>query len=277
MLLPLAVVELVAPLASAGEALARVEASASRVLALLRRPDPVPEPASPAPLPAHADLALAGATVGWPGAGPQVTDVDLVVREGERVAVRGPSGSGKSTVAALLVGFLAPSAGTYAVGGTDAAALGGDGVRRRVTWCQQDPWFAESTLADNLRIADPTATDQDLVAALRVAQLGRWFDRLPDGLATRLARDASAMSGGERQRLAVARALLGGQGAVVLDEPTAHLDEATATALMADLLEATADRAVVVIAHGDAAVGLDRSYELQPTGDGPSTWHGEHG
>lgn len=271
-LLPLAVAELVGPLAAAGEALARVEASASRVLALLRRPDPVPSPAHPAPLPGSAALALHDVSVAWPDSAPQVGGIDLSVQEGHRVAVTGPSGSGKSTIAALLVAFLPAAAGRYEVGGTDAAALGGDAVRRRVTWCQQDPWFADSTLADNLRIAHPEATDDELHQALRVAHLDDWAARLPGGLATRLARDAGAMSGGERQRLALARALLGGQGAMVLDEPTAHLDEQTAAAVMADLLAATADRAVVVIAHDAATTGIERSYRVEPQPTGPAAW-----
>lgn len=271
-LLPLVVVDLVGPLAAAGEALARVEASASRVLALLRRPDPVREPASPAPLPAGADLALDGVAVGWPGGPLQVDGIDLRVPEGGRAVITGPSGSGKSTIAALLVGFLPPARGRYRVGGTPADELGGDAVRRRVTWCQQDPWFADSTLADNLRIAAPEAGDDELYAALDVAHLGDWARGLPDGLETRLARDAATLSGGERQRLALARALLGGQRAIVLDEPTSHLDAANARVVMRDLLAATADRAVVVIAHGDAAEALGPVHHLDPTDDGPSRW-----
>ena len=125
------------------------------------------------------------------------------------------------------------------MGGTDTALLGGEEVRRLVTWCQQDPWFADSTLADNLRIASATATESDLWDALRTVHLDAWAERLPEGLATRLDRDAAAMSGGERQRLALARALVGGHGAIVLDEPTAHLDGTTATAVLTDLLAAT--------------------------------------
>jgi ATP-binding cassette subfamily C protein CydCD len=272
-LLPLAVVELVAPLAPAGEALARVEASATRVLALLRRPDPVIEPEQPAPAPAGADLAFDDVAVGWPGGQVQVTGVDLAVAEGERVVITGPSGSGKSTLAALAVAFLAPRSGRYEVGGTDAAQLGGDRVRQHVSWCQQDPWFADSTVADNLRVARPEATDAELWAALESAHLDTWVRSLPDGLETRLERDASAMSGGQRQRLALARALLGGQRALVLDEPTSHLDERTAEAVLTDLLHATRDRAVVVIAHGALAPESTATWELRTHGTGPSTWH----
>ena len=270
-LLPLAVLELAATLAPAGDVLARVEAAAERVQALLGRPDPVPEAADPVPPPGRGDLALEQVALAWPGTAPQVAGVDLQVAEGERVVVRGPSGSGKSTIAAGLVRFLAPTAGAYRVGGTPAGDLGGEGVRRTVTWCPQDPWFADSTLADNLRIARPDATDEELWDALAVVHLDRWAMTLPAGLGTRLDRDASAMSGGERQRLALARALLGGQRAVVLDEPTSHLDGPTASAVLGDLLAATGDRAVVLITH-DPETRLGRGWRVDATVGGPSRW-----
>jgi ABC-type bacteriocin/lantibiotic exporter with double-glycine peptidase domain len=273
-LLPIAVVELVAPLIGAGEALARVEAAASRVRALLHRPDPVSEPERPAAPSGRADLTLHDVAVGWPDGPLQVRGVELRVAEGERVVVTGPSGSGKSTLAAALVRFLDPEHGTYAVGGVPAGDLGGDAVRRSVTWCEQDPWFADSTLADNLRIADPAATDEDLWAALDAVHLGPWARHLPRGLDTRLARDAATLSGGERQRLALARALVGGRRAVVFDEPTAHLDPPTAAAVGRDLLAATAERAVVLITHDPELAGTGPLFELVPDADGPARWRG---
>ncbi|HWJ63816.1 MAG TPA: thiol reductant ABC exporter subunit CydC, partial [Acidimicrobiales bacterium] len=279
-LLPLAVLELLVPLSAAGTVLARVQASAVRVLALLQRPDPVVEPAQPAPLPEGADLSLDGVAVGWPGQAPQVAGIDLAVPVGGRAVVAGPSGSGKSTLAATLVSFLEPVAGRYELGGTASAELGGESVRRVVTWCQQDPWFADTTVADNLRVANPAATGDELRAALAVVHLDAWLAGLPDGLDTRLERDASAMSGGERQRLALARALLGGHRAIVLDEPTAHLDGPTAAGVLQDLLDATTDKAVVLIGHdamapsvrGGAAVPV---HVLAPAAGGGSTWGSE--
>jgi thiol reductant ABC exporter CydC subunit len=276
-LLPLAVMELLVPLSGAGTVLARVQASAVRVLALLQRPDPVVEPAHPVPVPEAGGLELAQVAVGWPGRPPQVSGIDLALAPGERVRIAGPSGSGKSTIAATLVAFLAPSTGTYRIGGTPSTDLGGEHVRQAVTWCQQDPWFADTTVADNLRIARPTATDDDLRDALGVVHLTDWLTGLPGGLDERLERDASTISGGERQRLALARALLGGHRAIVLDEPTAHLDGPTATQVLHDLLAATDDQAVVLIAHDtEATAVLDgapmRGVVLRPTSDGPSVW-----
>ncbi len=276
-LLPLAVMELLVPLSGAGTVLARVQASAVRVLALLQRPDPVVEPDAPQPVPDRADLVLDHAAVGWPGRPPQVTGIEFAVPVGSRVLVSGPSGSGKSTIAATLVAFLTPTSGTYRIGGTSSTDLGGETVRQVVTWCQQDPWFADSTVADNLRVARPTAPDAELRAALEVVHLSDWLDALPDGLDTRLERDASAISGGERQRLALARALLGGHQAVVLDEPTAHLDGPTATEVLRDLLTATREKAVVLIGHSatapDVAGIADLSvHVLIPSVHGGSTW-----
>lgn len=275
-LLPLAVLELLVPLSAAGTVLARVQASAVRVLALLERPDPVAEPEHPAPLPAEGGLALHHLAVGWPGQAPQVTGIDLTVEPGQRTLIAGPSGSGKSTLAATLVAFLEPAEGTYAIGGTAAGDLGGESVRQAVTWCQQDPWFADTTVADNLRVARPSASEDALRAALDVVHLGDWLRHLPEGLDTRLERDASAMSGGERQRLALARALLGGHRAIVLDEPTAHLDGPTAADVVRDLLDATCDKAVVLIGH-DADPHVERGgdigvHVLVPAVGGGSVW-----
>lgn len=267
-LLPLAVLELLTPLTAAGTVLARVTASAARVRAILQLPDPVAEPAVPAAAPTTADLAIDAASVGWPHRPPTVTGIDLTVHPGERALITGPSGAGKSTIAATLVSFLVPSAGAYRVGGVRSDALGGEQVRRCVTWCQQEPWFADSTLGDNLRIARPDATDEAVLAALDVVHLGAWVASLPEGLATQLERDAGTMSGGERQRLALARALLGGHGAIVLDEPIAHLDGPTATAVLDDLLAATVDKAVVVIGHVADPVRFAARYRLEPAGSG---------
>ncbi len=250
-LLPLAVLELLGPLVGLGPVAAATEAAAARVRDLLGRPDPVEEPADPAAPPEGRGLRFDRAALAWPGGPVVVADLDLLVEEGARVALVGPSGSGKSTVAAAAVRFLDPVRGEASVGDVAMPALGGDGVRRLVTWCPQDPWFADTTLADGLRLARPDATDDQLWAALDTVHLGAWARALPDGLATRLARDAEEASGGQRQRLGVARAVLGGQRVVVLDEPTSHLDPATATAVRHDVLDALADRSVLLLAHED--------------------------
>jgi ATP-binding cassette subfamily C protein CydCD len=257
---PLAVLEVVSPLATTGDSGATALASADRVVELLARPDPDPEPdqvlAAPPRTGRGGQVTWQRVSLSWPGdATPNMParrvldDVDLALSPGEQVVLQGPSGSGKSTFAAALVRFVPPVAGEYLLDGADTTQLGGDEVRRRVTWCEQEPWFADTSLGANLRIAAPEATDDDLRHALERVQLARWFDRLPGGWATPLGRNAVTMSGGERQRLALARVLLAGHEVVVLDEPTAHLDRATADAVVEELVAAVAGRTLLVITH----------------------------
>ncbi|QDH10980.1 ATP-binding cassette domain-containing protein [Nocardioides dongxiaopingii] len=171
----------------------------------------------------------------------------------------GPSGSGKSTLAAVLVRFLAPTSGRHLVGGADVAGLRADDVRRRVGLLDDDPYLFATTLAENVRLARPGASDEDVEQAVRGAHLGEWLDALPRGLATRIGDGAEAVSGGERARIGLARMLLAEHDVLVLDEPTAHLDTATARAVTDDLLalcERPGGPGLVWITHSDH--GLDR-------------------
>jgi len=183
--------------------------------------------------------------------------------------VRGPSGSGKSTLAAGLVAFLTPTSGDYAIGGVNTLALGGAQVRQSVTWCAQEPWLADTSIRENLRIAAPDATDRDLFAALDTMRLRDWVDEMPHGLDTFLGRGGITASGGQRHRLALARVLLSEQRVVVLDEPTAHLDADTATAVMGDLLDCLVGRSVVVIGHTDVGIDFDSTIEIDDSPDTP--------
>jgi ATP-binding cassette subfamily C protein CydCD len=184
-------------------------------------------------------------------------DVDL--GPGTRLLVTGPSGSGKSTFAAVLVRFLEPAAGSVELIGSDRSAdirsLSGNDVRRVVCLCAQDPHIFDTSIAENVRLARPGASDDDLRAALSAAQLDGWVESLPDGLATMAGEHGLRLSGGQRQRLSLARALLADAPVIVFDEPTEHLDEAMAGTLVADLLAATAGRTVVMITHRPELVG----------------------
>ena len=271
---PLAVIEMLGPLVLGGELVGTVQAAAGRLRSLLERPDPVDEPDQPEELPATSTVELSEATIRWPGAPVAVLrNIDLRVEPGDRVVVRGPNGSGKSSLAATLVRFLQPSTGRYALGGVDTSVLGGAAVRRRVTWCEQVPWFADTTLGANLAIAAPDADEETMRAALDRVGLGPWAARLPEGLDTPVGRNASQISGGQRQRLALARVLLADHAIVVLDEPTAHVDRASAVGLLADLLDAVADRGVIVITHLDDVGDADRELRVDPEPDGARLRH----
>ncbi|MFC5137312.1 thiol reductant ABC exporter subunit CydD [Actinomycetospora rhizophila] len=249
-LVPLACSDVVAGLPEAATRLATAGPALRRLVELETASAPVVEPAAPARLGAGDRLGAADLAVRWPGA---VTDavhgVDLDLAPGERLVVAGPSGAGKSTLLAALARTLSARSGRASVDGVDIARYEGDDVRSRQAWCGPASHLFDSTLRENLLLARPDASDDDLVEALRRARLGGWLAELPAGLDTPLGAHGGAVSGGERQRLGVARVLLADRPVLVLDEPAAHLDPATADALCADLLAAGADRTVLVVSH----------------------------
>jgi ABC-type bacteriocin/lantibiotic exporter with double-glycine peptidase domain len=218
--------------------------------------DAVVEPIEPAVAPAGPySLRVRDLHAGWIVGEPDVLrGVDLDIANGSRTVVVGASGSGKSTLAAVLLRLLDPSSGTVELVGadgrsTDITDLAGDDVRSIIGWCAQDAHLFDSTIEENLRLARPTATVDDMRDALRGARLLDWVDELPRGLGTMVGEHGNHLSGGQRQRLALARVLLADRAIVIFDEPTEHLDDATAAALAVDLLDATVDRTVLVITH----------------------------
>ncbi|WNI23637.1 thiol reductant ABC exporter subunit CydD [Streptomyces sp. ITFR-16] len=250
-LTPLAAFEAVTGLPLAVQYRGRVKRSAERVYEVLDAPVPVQEPAAPAEAPATAfPLEVRGLSARYAGAAHDALDsVDLALEAGRRIAVVGPSGSGKTTLAQVLLRFLDARAGTYRIGGVEAAALESDTVRRFVGLCAQDAHIFDSSIRENLRLARTGASDADLRDALARARLLDWAEGLPDGLDTLVGEHGARLSGGQRQRLALARALLADFPVLVLDEPAEHLDLPTADALTTDLLAATRGRATVLITH----------------------------
>ena len=254
-LTPIAVHEVVGGLVPASQHLPGLAAMAERLLDITSRPDPVTEPAIPDPLPAGPyGLRCRGLRARHSAGDPdalQLPDIDL--RPGERLLVTGPSGSGKSTFAAVLVRFLESSGGSVELVGLDRSVdirrLSGDDVRQVICLCAQDPHVFDTSVAENVRLARPDSNDEQVMAALAAAQLTAWIDSLPEGLSTPVGEHGARLSGGQRQRISLARALLADAPVVVFDEPTEHLDEETATALVADLLAATTGRTVVMITH----------------------------
>jgi len=189
----------------------------------------------------------------WAGQdGPVFRGVDAQIRPGKWLVVDGPSGAGKTTLLTLLLGDLAPSAGRITVGSQRLDTISREAWRRVVAWCPQDAHVFDSSLRANLLVARPRADrvgDDEMLDVLDRVGLAPLLARLTDGLDARVGAAGASLSGGERQRLAVARALLGRSQVLLLDEPTAHLDEPTARAMMADLRSATRDRCVVLVSH----------------------------
>ncbi|MGX1629680.1 thiol reductant ABC exporter subunit CydD [Streptomyces albidoflavus] len=250
-LTPLAAFEAVTALPLAVQFRQRVRRSAERVHEVLDAPVPVTEPDAAGPAPESPfPVELRGAAARHPGqARDALTGIDLAVTEGRRIAVVGPSGSGKTTLAQLLLRFLDPRTGSYTLAGASAPGLDGDDVRRLVGLCAQDAHVFDSTLRENLLLADRSATEARLREVLGRARLLEWAETLPQGLDTPVGEHGARLSGGQRQRLALARALLAGFPLLVLDEPAEHLDLETADRLTSDLLAATRGRTTLLITH----------------------------
>jgi thiol reductant ABC exporter CydD subunit len=180
---------------------------------------------------------------------PALEGFSLHVPAGTRVALVGPSGAGKSSVVAALLGFVAPSAGSISVDGTRSCDVPVAQWRTQFSWLPQRPYLFTATLAENLRLGAPEATDELLERVTAAVGLDRLVAHLPRGLATQLGQDGLTLSTGERQRVALARALLRPAPILLLDEPTASLDPPT-TARMAHTIEPWLDgRTVIVTAH----------------------------
>jgi thiol reductant ABC exporter CydC subunit len=275
-LLPLAVSEVMAGLPLAAQAVERTRRSASRVNAVLDLPEPVQEPTRPAVLPAPPYvLTVTNLRARWTPEGPDVLDgVSLTLEPGRRYAVVGPSGSGKSTLTSVLLRFLEPSGGTLTLNGVDLRALCGEDVRKVVGLCAQDAHLFDTTVGENIRLARRSATDEEVRDALRRARLLEWVESLPRGLDTPVGEHGSRVSGGQRQRIALARALLADFPILLLDEPAAHLDVASADQLTADLLDATVGRTTLLVTHRLA--GLEDVDEILVLDAGRVVERGSH-
>ncbi len=248
---PLAAAELLTGLPEAAATAERNRPRRARLRALADAPVPVPEPLDPVPLPPgpHA-VRLRGLCARYRPDGPLALDgVDLDLLPGRRVAVVGASGAGKSTLAAVLVRFLDVDRGTATLDDVPLSSLGSEQTRRVIGLCGQEAHLFDATLADNLAVARPDATRDQMRDALRAAHLLAWADGLPEGLGTPVGERAHRLSGGQRQRLALARALLAGFPVLVLDEPTEHLPVHEADSLTRDLLDATAGRTTLLVTH----------------------------
>jgi ATP-binding cassette subfamily C protein CydD len=222
-----------------------------------------PHPAAPVAAQGRPDvfplfpLRLEEVTFGWPRrARPVLAGVDLTLGPGEHVAVVGESGAGKSTLLGLLLGFVAPDRGRITAAGVDLEAIGLDRWRTQVSWVPQRPHLFAASIADNIRLGRRDASDDAVRAAAARANALGFIDRLPDGLQTPIGDGGVPLSGGEVQRIALARAFLRDAPLVLLDEPTASLDAANQDTIVEALDRLLESRAAIVVTHRAAPVRL---------------------
>ena len=209
-------------------------------------------------------MALERITAAYADAEPPVlTAFDLRLEPGRKVALVGPSGAGKTTIVNLLLRFLNPTAGRVTIDGRDIREYAQDDVRGVFALAGQNAHLFDTTIRANLLLARPSASELELTSALGQARLADWVASLPDGLDTIVGEEGMRLSGGQRQRLVLSRALLADAPVLVLDEPTAHLDTATAERLMDDVLDASAGRTVLLITHRPEGLAqMDEIVEL---------------
>jgi thiol reductant ABC exporter CydD subunit len=246
-------------------------AVAGRILDLLDAPPAVSSGgARVAPSPADAPVRLERVSFSYPARpGPVLDGLDLELAPGETVALVGESGAGKSTVAALLLRLLEPTAGRISLGGVDLACCRADAWRRHIAWVPQHPTLLRGSVADNIRIGDPGASDERVLQAASLAGAGDFLAALPRGVETQVGDGGRPLSAGERRRLGLARAFLRDAPLVLLDEPTADLDPLSAELVAEAVERACAGRTVLLIAHrpelvrrADRVVRLERGRAL---------------
>ena len=190
---------------------------------------------------------------------------DLDLASGETVALLGPSGAGKSTLLQLLLRLYDVDAGRILLDGTDIRDLGLDDLRSAIAYLPQEPWLLDASIAENIAFGSRNATRHGVLAAARTALVDEFAERLPDGYDTLVGESGVRLSGGQRRRVALARAAVSSAGLVLLDEPTASLDPDSAAAVVAATRAATAGRTVLVVTHDtDLAAHADRCIRVLP-------------
>lgn len=245
-LIPLSSFEGVAELAPAASQLVRSAQAAQRICALLddevpTKPHTIPE--GPTVIEAR-DLAI-----GWPGGPTLATGISLTLRPGSSLAVVGASGIGKTTLLATLTGVIPPKSGAALINGVPAWGADRDQLTAHITMTAEDAHIFATTIYENLRVARASLTRDEASDLLTRAGLDEWIESLPEGMDTVIGSGGTTVSGGERRRLLMARALAAPAPVLAIDEASEHLDAATADRLMETLLTPSADRATLVVTH----------------------------
>ncbi len=252
-------------LASVGQAAQMASGSIQRANEVLQVPVEIEEAPDAKPLlPIKREIVFENVGFGYELERPILKSLDLTIPHGTNAAVVGPSGSGKSTVVNLLLRFWDPDSGRVLIDGTDIREAALDSLRKQIGIVFQDTFIFNTSLRDNIRIGKPDATDDEVMEAIRGAQLEPFLEAQPEGLDTVLGERGSRMSGGQRQRIAIARALLRNPKILILDEATSALDAHTEAEIQETLLKFVKGRTTIAITHRlSSAVHADTIYVFE--------------
>jgi ATP-binding cassette, subfamily C, bacterial CydCD len=270
-LVSLALFEAITPLPAAADRLAGSLEAAGRIFTLADAPQPVADPQAPIPLPASFSLEVEDLTFSYPSSSsrqvptaPALQELSFCLPAGGRLALVGPSGSGKSTLVRLLLRFWDYQGqncrGSIRLAGRELALYHPEDIRRALGVVPQNGYIFAGTIRDNLRLAQPAASQAEIEQAAQMAGLTGFISNLPDGWDTWVGEGGASLSGGERQHLLIARALLKNPSFLILDEATAHLDPESERALWSSLQGWLAGRALLTISH--RLTGLERMDEI---------------
>ncbi|WJY28011.1 MULTISPECIES: thiol reductant ABC exporter subunit CydC [Sporosarcina] len=249
-LVTLPIIEALIPISNAMERIPAYEEAFTRLRFTEETASQIRETEDPLPVPAGpVGISISGASYSYQeGARKALSDMTLSIGQGERIAVLGKSGAGKSTFLNLLLGALEPDAGTIAIAGQPPSSYG-DHIHQLVSVLNQKPYLFGTTIENNLRLGKPDASAEELDAAIRQVGLEEYIRRLPDGLQTQTEEAGRRFSGGERQRLALARILLNDTPVVIVDEPSVGLDPETERNLIRTMLDSLKGKTVIWITH----------------------------
>jgi ATP-binding cassette, subfamily C, bacterial CydC len=257
-LLALSSFDAVTPLSLAARELTGTLAAGRRVLELIEREPAVRDPVTPLSGEGlQPSIAFDDVSARYGSSNVSVLDgFGFVLPAGRKVALVGPSGAGKTTVVNLLLRFLDPVHGRVTIGGHDLRDLRQEDVRRAIAVAGQGSHLFSTSIRENVRLARPDASDEEIEEALRRARIDDWVSSLPEGVETLVGEEGAQLSGGQRQRIGLARALLADAPILVLDEPTSQLDPETAEALVADVMASADGRSVLLITHRPEGLAL---------------------
>jgi ATP-binding cassette subfamily B protein len=230
--------------------MAKAAASRERlgeIMAVGRVVDEDKDPQSAPPL--RRGLAFLDVTFAYRPGIPVISRVSFEVTAGQRVCIVGPTGAGKSTLLGLMLRFYDPDDGSITIDGVDLRRMSLSSLRRSIALVPQDPWILDGTIVENIAFGRPEAPPEDVMEAARVALVDEFAVRLADGYNTRVGEGGVLLSGGQRRRIALARAVLRRSSLLLLDEPTSGLDAASEAAVMQALVQVSIGKTVVMVSH----------------------------